>query len=371
MAYTPTVWVNDSAPALSAANLNKLTNELESQAALIGLGHDLPNWINGSNPSLSNGQVLNEIERVLYEVATELGLSYTRTVWGDGWTPARNATNLNKIEQQAEANRDEIIANPPPPPPEPVGNIYLAWDRVSDIPDLHDGDNGRLTTVTLGSMPSGVSQVIRVSVTNAGDSSGGGDGSYGTTGNLHEPWITEGSETWTSFYYLIPDGNDGTYPGSWQHSVISSGWNTIHEYHEPGNIAPRSLHFAIWGSDPPVWQLTSAGGNTSAPTDVWVRGDQIQYNVWQRHLIHIKWSRANAGFIEWSIDGSPQVTRSSANLVPGPSIANNFPTAWNHNGSFVAPYFQAGHYRGPSVARTDTTYMAKIRVGSTMESVLA
>jgi len=120
-AYTPTVWVNDQAPALSAANLNKLTNELEAQAAQLSISHTLPNWADGAVPALTEATPLNEMERVVLAVATALGLPYTKTVWEIGWVPARNAARFNKLEVQVVANRVALDIVPPPPPPLPVG----------------------------------------------------------------------------------------------------------------------------------------------------------------------------------------------------------------------------------------------------------
>lgn len=100
MAYTPTVWVNDQAPALSAANLNKLTDEIKAQAAEHSIAHSLPTWVDGSAPALTDPAPLNEIESVVGDISAALGLSYTPTVWESGWTPARNAARLNKLEDQ-------------------------------------------------------------------------------------------------------------------------------------------------------------------------------------------------------------------------------------------------------------------------------
>jgi len=117
-AYSPTVWVNGTAPALNATNLNKLKNELASQAAAKSISHSLPTWANGVPPAISDAAPLNEMERVTAAVATSLGLSYTPTSWASGWVPARNATRFNHMEQQAQANR--VVIDVPPPQP---GNL--------------------------------------------------------------------------------------------------------------------------------------------------------------------------------------------------------------------------------------------------------
>jgi hypothetical protein len=106
--YTPTAWANNVPPPLSAANLNKLTNELASQAAAKGISHSLPTWADGVAPALTDAAPLNEIERVTQAVAASLSLSYSPTVWSSGWEPSRNATRFNRLEAQAQANRAAI-----------------------------------------------------------------------------------------------------------------------------------------------------------------------------------------------------------------------------------------------------------------------
>ena len=245
---------------------------------------------------------------------------------------------------------------------------WLTWSRVSDIPDLHDGDRGRLADVSLPVMPPGSSSVIRANVSDMLDSSGGGDGSYGTTGNRNEPWAREGTDTWISMWMLIPNGSDSRFPGAWRHAPISSGWNTFLEFHEPG-IAPRSTHFGAWGSDPPVLQMSHAAGSPSSPTDRWVRDTQpIVYNQWQRWVIHIYWHRTS-GYIEWWVDDRQIVGRQSRTVVPSGGTADTYPTLWNVNGVPTAGYFQMGHYRGPSRTDQDTTYHSRITVGPTRASV--
>lgn len=108
MTYTPTTWVNDSPPPLSAANLNKLTEELRSQALVTGIANTLPTWVDGANPALTDAAPLNELERVAQAVAQNVGLTYTPTAWSSGWTPARNAARFNQLEQQAVANRQAL-----------------------------------------------------------------------------------------------------------------------------------------------------------------------------------------------------------------------------------------------------------------------
>jgi hypothetical protein len=104
-AYVPTVWVNDTTPALTAANLNKLTTEFAAQATAKGIANTLPTWADGVAPALTESAPLNEMERIARQVALAVGLSYISTVWDIGWTPARNATRLNRLEEQARLNR--------------------------------------------------------------------------------------------------------------------------------------------------------------------------------------------------------------------------------------------------------------------------
>jgi hypothetical protein len=150
------------------------------------------------------------------------------------------------------------------------------------------------------------------------------------------------------------------------------------EFHEPA-IAQRSTHFGVWGSDPPVLQMAATGGDVNRPTDVWVHDSQpLIMDAWQDWLIHMHWSNGPRGYIEWWVNGRQIVSRTSKNLVSdpsqlggagGPALADNYPNAWNQNGSYRAPYFQCGHYRGPSRSDTDITYIADVKSGPTRESV--
>lgn len=110
MPYTATSWVNGTTPAINATNLNKLTNELKSQAIAQSVANTLPTWANGIAPAVSDPIPLNELERVTQLVAQSLGIfpAYVKTTWASGWVPARNATALNKLEQAAVANRIAI-----------------------------------------------------------------------------------------------------------------------------------------------------------------------------------------------------------------------------------------------------------------------
>jgi hypothetical protein len=266
--------------------------------------------------------------------------------------------------------------NPAVPPPPPAGVYILAWDTYADVPAKYGSDTPyvRVKDVTLATMPPGVTTCMEILADGSDSTSNTGDGTYLlNVGGSPEAWITEGAETWESFYMAVPDGTNPAFPGTWKHSVISSGWNAFYEYHEPG-IAPRSTILGAWGSDPPVWQLAVAGGSTSSPTDVWVRGPQIVHNKWLRFLFHWRWSRQNAGYCEAWIDGVPWVTRTSQNVVAswgGPAVADNYPNAWNVNGATRGGYFEIGHYRGPSRTDVEKTYLAKIRVASTRELALA
>lgn len=136
-AYVPTSWQNYAAGGtpMSAANLNHLTDELELQAASLGIIHSLPNWANGAPPALTDATSLNEMENVTAQVASQLGLSYTKTTWQAGWTPGRNAYNLNKLETAAQAARVLLDAAPP------VGDL-LTWAP----PGLTPGANPKLAS---------------------------------------------------------------------------------------------------------------------------------------------------------------------------------------------------------------------------------
>lgn len=104
-AYTPTVWVNNVPPPLSAANLNKLTDEIRvlAAAASPAIPNLLPTWVDGSAPALTDAAPLNEIERVVGVLASRAGVVYTPTVWQAGWYPSRSARNLNNIEAAVAA----------------------------------------------------------------------------------------------------------------------------------------------------------------------------------------------------------------------------------------------------------------------------
>jgi len=101
-AYTPTVWKNYAVGAtpMSAANLNKLTNEIKAQATTYSMANSLPTWVDGSAPAITDPAPLNEMERIVAALSVEVGLPYTRTTWLAGWDPSRNAARLNQLEQQ-------------------------------------------------------------------------------------------------------------------------------------------------------------------------------------------------------------------------------------------------------------------------------
>jgi hypothetical protein len=109
MPYTPTVWVNGTSPYMNQTNLRKLRDELASQATARGVSHSLPVWTDGTAPYLTDAAPWQEMERVARLVAASLALAeYEETKWYPGWDPPRNATNLNRLEAQAQANRAGI-----------------------------------------------------------------------------------------------------------------------------------------------------------------------------------------------------------------------------------------------------------------------
>ena len=176
MAYTPTVWVNNQAPALNATNLNKLTDELEAQASETGVIHSLPTWANGVAPALTDAAPLNEIERVVQAVAAAVSLTYTPTVWENGWTPARNATRFNRLEVQAAANRAAIDSGGVGTEATPLGHLsnnfagYWPPTNVADysivaaygnIPSAFTGLALRyMTGVTVGNGANNISSAV-------------------------------------------------------------------------------------------------------------------------------------------------------------------------------------------------------------------
>lgn len=114
MAYSPTNWQDfpSRATPLNATNLNKLTFEIASQAQAMDIPHSLPTWTDGEGPHLTSKDPWTEIERVTELIAIALGDTYTKTTWSNG-SSGRTATNLNKLEAQAEENRAAIDALTP------------------------------------------------------------------------------------------------------------------------------------------------------------------------------------------------------------------------------------------------------------------
>jgi hypothetical protein len=306
--------------------------------------------------------------------------SLDTTTLSDGdhtWTVKAYATDGRFAQDDETVTVDNGTVEPPPPPP-PTGQIILAWDRYADVPAKYGSNNPyiRVKDITLPVMPPGITTCMEILVDGSDSTSSTGDGTYLLNGGgAPESWITEGAETWESFWMAVPNGTDSRFPGTWRHSTAGSGWNTFYEYHEPG-IAPVSSHLGAWGSDPPVWHATVSGGNPSSPNQIWVHCEQMRFNVWQFHLVHWKWSRQNAGYCEWWIDGRQQLGRTTPNqgygnpnLPPGPQICDNYPNAWNVSGVTKGGYVELGHYRGPSRTDVEKTYVAKFRIGTTKESV--
>lgn len=105
--YPATTWTNNTTtgPFMNQQNLGKLRDELAAQAGARGISHSLPVWKDGQAPALTDSAPWNEMERVAEAVAVSLGSSYEKTLWKNQWDPARAATQLNKLEQRAKANR--------------------------------------------------------------------------------------------------------------------------------------------------------------------------------------------------------------------------------------------------------------------------
>jgi hypothetical protein len=77
-----------------------------------------------------------------------------------------------------------------------------------------DGSGSRITNNSTVPRPADTSNVFRV-VVPGGATSSTGDGSYMVhTGGSGETWVQEGAETWESFYILIPNGTNPSYPGT-------------------------------------------------------------------------------------------------------------------------------------------------------------
>jgi len=351
MPYTPTTWVNNTPPPLSATNLNKLTNELKSQAALLQIAHDLPTWVNGANPSLSNKIVLNEMERVLYEVAVAQGLSYTKTVWDDGWTPPRNATNLNKMENQAQANRADLDANPPAPPPGPVGvpsiptgltatpgngKVTLTWqanptaEQVDRYQVYMNGAEVSLNVTGLNYIVTGLTNGTSYSFTISAHNVNG----YGSqTATAVQSTPTAGTAP-SGYYYFIDFEGASFPPANWSLENRGDLWGTtgtagtITRVTDPlgieGQVCSCRINYAPnrdFSYNAPVWLNAMYTGASTAYSGYNAVAQETWYRVkWMVPAGQNVFANGETNFmIEWHTDNNTQALggNSSATLAYG------------------------------------------------------
>lgn len=410
MPYTPTVWKNDQAPALSAANLNKLTDELEAQAAEKGVAHSLPSWADGSDPAITSAAPLNEMERVISVISDAVGNPYTRTTWQEGWTPARNAARFNAMETATAANRSAIDTTPGAP-----SGYYWKGDFAADAQDFSafDTHDIRFTTFNDWAVGSTKDAVIvnkpvgsrypwsqyscRIIANNdlPSNSSSGQTVNVWQTGAYGAPW-TRGNTVWCRVFILLPNGTNPTYPGKLTPvpgDGVDNDFHVVAEWHKndgagaPGPTSTKletSLH-----NGNPVWIFKPIGGLSGAVRQKYafetnqVQGPAngvgggtgpiggtpipIQFNRWYDMLFRWKLDPdPNVGEIDWYVDGNLRVSGKYGNMFQ------------RSDGVVPAISFQAGLYRSYPFYEgrgTDTTdenehvYIGPMLAGPTRASV--
>ena len=386
--YSPTVWINSNPPPLSAANLNKLTDELESQAAAKSISHSLPTWADGVAPALTDAAPLNEMERVAAAVATAIGSSYTPTTWSSGWTPSRNAARFNKLEQQAFANRVAIDATPTGNPYfnmtySPNHDYRLPWTTLFSYTQPGYVDVGLYGGPPATSSPEG-----RVAVVSAP----WGGGEYAsrheiqnsdpywnglpnvqkaevrtlTDYTMNKPTCDEGDERWFSLRFWMPDnaqerfewptsGADtfftifDLHPGS-----SSMGGAISMEWYAGGN--PKWASMRIQGGNPaslpgatsaPLWQLTNSNGSYYAPN----------YNRVNDLVFGVRFASDSTGWFEGWFNG--------VNVYPRAFLATKY-------AGDSGAYFKHGLYK--TVGATFPTgksiiYYGRVLIGMTRADV--
>ncbi len=387
--YTPTTYVNGTTPAINATDLNHLTNELVAQAAIKGVSTFLTTnyWVNGSTHAVSDGAPLNEMERVAQLVATSLSLSYTPTAWSTGWSPPRNATNLNKLEQQARANRVVIDGVPPSTAyfiedwssgqfAQPNWELLFSYTAPgwTNLPAVQSPD-GRVAVVN--DPAGGGGKCARVEIRDTDPDWGAGPGlskSEIDTGNSTRTWngsFTAGTIRWFEwdiylpyvvggeiFDYPRPGPSGGEYwslfglhppagsPASW--SAMHLEWNPF-QFHAGGDSAGYNNISLNWHAEGGTWN----GGNAQ-PTDANYRllpltdgsGNRVlaNHNRWIHLIWGVKFNPDNTGWLEIWIDG--------VNVLP----RVNRPTCWDVDITNPQSYFKYGIY-----THSDSTFPANGR----------
>jgi hypothetical protein len=165
----------------------------------------------------------------------------------------------------------------------------------------------------------------------------------------------------------FPDGTNPAFPGKFTHSVVSSGWDTIMEWHDDGyHGCGYSTTVSVWGSDPPVLMFRPAGGAADPnQTFYWIHekdanGNDIplKFNHWYDIEVHLVFNEdPNLGYAEWYVDGNLRFQKHISTL------------SMCADGQVHPASFQAGLYRGPSRTDTDTIYIDGVKVGSSRAAV--
>jgi len=378
--YTPTVWVNNTPPPLSAVNLNKLTNELKAQALETNFAHTLSTWVDGAAPALTDAAALNEIERCLYWISNGLGLTYLRTTWEAGWTPGRNAYQFNKMEQQLAANRAVLDAAPPP-----VTTAYFVedwstgraetarWDAFysysgtgAQSTPLSATTDGRVAVVNDPARAGRKALRVEIRDTDpkypniaSGDKSectssysktwgpGGFPGMgvirwfdfemyfpYNATEKYEWPHNATGGASWALFGLHPPGGSTAFW------SAIHVEWNP-YQFRTGGEYANWQNVYLNFHAEGGTWN-----GGGSNPNDfnyhvmpmTDANGNRLNYDRWVRLVFGVKFNPDNTGWLEiWCDDQTPGVLR---NVVP----RVNRPTAWDVDVQYYQSYFKYGIY---------------------------
>jgi hypothetical protein len=340
--YLPTLWVNDQAPALSAANLNKLTDELAAQAVTKGILHTLPAWTDDAAPALTDAAPLNEMDRVAAAVASALGLSYTPTTWESGWTPARNAARFNALEQQAKANRDAIDSPvegyywnenweagvvPPGWSTEQShfgsssfqGYDHALYDFVADPFGANQGTMLRLRCLYDDAFPTDDRTLVSL---------------YLTANTAHSGYQMAAEETW----YRVKLGwlADNVFASAQSNFTVE--WHTDSDTQSQGGNSPALMvrcDFPAYqpGINPKI-HVVWRSGSPSSPTETWWPSIDGSGAFIQRQGIvpafghvydmvwHVIWSSSSSvGLMEWWVDEVLQVSKQMATLYTNPNLA--------------------------------------------------
>ena len=317
MPYTATTYVNGQSPAISAANLNKLTDELESQAAAVSISHSLPTWANGVAPAVSSAAPLNEMERVLQVVATALGLSYTKTTWAEGWSPPRNATNLNKMEQQAAANRAEIDS-------QATGTISYIHDytaaRGQTTPTDFGWDWGMQYT---GNVPTSNFSIISNGITTglpSGRMTLQANGGTQSIEGLRKYTLGVGSKFFYGMMVKFPVGWVEPNSSGWGAAVAQFGYQGCTES-TTGLFAHANYARFVLLSGEQVWpngpgpnnavvrEFNNTDGEAQGPAPRVIPVGQMALGQWHQLIFEIRWSPCSTQSANYVTVGSAGLAR--------------------------------------------------------------